>query len=268
MTPLDPIHIAMEQVTVAHGRRVVLDRFSCSFRRGALTVVLGGSGVGKSTLLNVLAGLMRARSGVVRVDGCDVTRLPESGWDQVRQKIGMLFQGAALLDSLSVFENLALPLRERTRQSAAQIAENVHRHLASVGLTNVDELLPGQLSGGMRKRVALARALMKEPEILLCDEPFSGLDPISMQRIEALLAQFQRERRLTLIAVAHEPEFALRRAHDALVILPDGAVSGPPAQLRLSPDPRVRSFLGEPVDASLLAPGVEVEAGNEPEAAA
>ena len=245
-------HVSVEGLRVAYEGHTVIDGLTGEFPRGRISVVLGGSGVGKSTLLNVIAGLIRPSAGTIRIDGREMTRTPERVWDEARQKIGMLFQGGALLDSLTVFENLALPLRERTRLDRREIADTVHKYLTAVGLTDVDHKLPGELSGGMRKRVALARALMKEPQILLADEPFAGLDPISTKRIEDLLLQCQRERSMTLIAVSHEPAFAMTHAEHALVLTPRGAVAGAPADLREAADARVRSFLGAPVDPALL----------------
>lgn len=245
-------HVALENLRVGYEDAPVIDGLTAEFPRGRISVVLGGSGIGKSTLLGVVAGLIRPLAGAVRIDGEEMAGRPDRAWDKVREKIGMLFQGGALLDSLTVFENLALPLRERTRMNRAEIADTVHKYLAAVGLSDVDGKLPGELSGGMRKRVALARALMKEPQILLADEPFAGLDPISARRIEDLLLQCQRERSMTMIAVSHEPAFAMAHAHHALVLTTKGAVAGAPSELRERGDARVRSFLGAGVDPALL----------------
>ena len=156
----------------------------CGFPRGQITVVLGGSGAGKSTLLRLIGGLTRPDAGSVRVAGQDVTRLSERQLFEMRERIGMLFQGGALLDSMTVFDNVALPLREHTELSEADIAAEVSRRLEAVGLRDTEDLYPRQLSGGMNRRAALARAIVTDPEIVLCDEPFSGLDPINVRRIE------------------------------------------------------------------------------------
>jgi phospholipid/cholesterol/gamma-HCH transport system ATP-binding protein len=161
----------------------------------------------------------------------------------------MLVQGGALLDALTVFDNVAFPLRERTRLGEREIAAAVHERLEAVGLTQVDDLLPGQLSGGMVKRVALARAMVLQPVILLCDEPFSGLDPISARRIEHLLVRSNRDLGITLILVSHNIASTMRIADHVVVLLPSGAVEGSAADLARSTDPRIASFLSEDVDA-------------------
>src|ERR1043166_9266959 len=182
----DDAHVAFSDATIAFGSHVVLHGFTCEFPRSKISVILGGSGSGKTTVLRLIGGLVRPQRGRIVVAGHDITSLSSAEMDAVRRKLGMMFQGGALLDSLTVFDNLAFPLREHTRMSEAEIAGEVHRQLSAVGLSNVDDLLPGQLSGGMVTRAALARAMIMKPEILLCDEPFSGLDPISVKRIEAL----------------------------------------------------------------------------------
>jgi phospholipid/cholesterol/gamma-HCH transport system ATP-binding protein len=206
----------------------------------------------------VIAGLVWPRSGAVLIAGEDITKLSERKLARIRRRIGMMFQGGALLDSMTVFENLALPLREHTKMSRTEIADTVHERLAAVGLTNVDDLLPRQLSGGMVKRVALARAIIADPEILLCDEPFSGLDPISTKRIEALLREINHEKGTTMIVVSHHIPSTMRMADRVLALLPGGAVEGTPEELKKSTDARVVSFLDE--DAAIeLAEGGEVE---------
>ena len=244
-TTTDTAHVALSHVQVAFGGRVVLRDLSCRFPRDRISVILGGSGSGKSTLLRTIGGLVRPRSGAVLVAGEDVTRLSESQLYRVRNSLGMMFQGGALLDSLTVFDNLAFPLREHTRLGPREVADAVHACLEAVGLQNVDDLLPGQLSGGMVKRVALARAIIREPVILLCDEPFSGLDPISARRIEALLVDFNRQRGVTLIVVSHSIPSTMRMAHHVVVLLPDGAVEGSPDELQQSTDPRIVAFLSD-----------------------
>jgi phospholipid/cholesterol/gamma-HCH transport system ATP-binding protein len=255
----DENHILLDGVRMAFGERPVFERLSCGFPRAKISVILGGSGSGKSTALRLIAGLVRPQAGRVLVDGNDVTRLSERRLYGVRQKIGMMFQGGALLDSMTVFDNLALPLREHTWMSEAEIAREVHARLESVGLADVDDLLPGQLSGGMTKRAALARAIIRNPVILLCDEPFSGLDPISTRRIESLLEGINDRNGMTIVAVSHHIPSTMRMAERVLVLLPDSAVAGTPSDLQCSRDPRIASFLQEDVDESMVA-GLDVEA--------
>ena len=240
------LHVSLQRVGVSYGSRKVFDQLSCGFPRGRISVILGGSGSGKSTILRLIGGLIRPCTGVVAVDGEDVTRLSERGLRTVRHKLGMLFQGGALLDSYSVFDNLALPLREENRRSPSEIVDAVHATLASVGLSDdIDHLLPGQLSGGMLRRVALARAIMRKPIILLCDEPFSGLDPASIKRIESLLVEMNRQFGMTMILVSHHVPSTLRMADRVLLLLGDRSVEGPPAQLRSSSDPEIADFLSD-----------------------
>src|SRR6185295_1012949 len=186
----DEAHVDLERVHMAFGEREVFRALSCRFPRGRISVILGGSGSGKSTILRLIGGLVRPQSGQIRVDGDKITRRSETEMYAVRKKLGMMFQGGALLDSLTVFDNVAFPLREHTSMS-----------LTAVGLSDVDHLLPGQLSGGMVKRAALARAIILKPVILLCDEPFSGLDPVSVHLIERLLAGLNRRLHATMLVV-------------------------------------------------------------------
>jgi phospholipid/cholesterol/gamma-HCH transport system ATP-binding protein len=237
--------VAFDRVCVAFGSRRVFDGLSCSFARGGISVILGGSGSGKSTILRLIGGLIQPQSGSILVDGQDITHLSERGLAAVRKKLGMLFQGGALLDSYTVFENLALPLRELRSLDETQIAAEVHASLAAVGLSDIDRLLPGQLSGGMLRRVALARAIIRKPTILLCDEPFSGLDPASIKRIEALLVQINRQFGMTVIVVSHHVPSTLRMADHVLVLLGNRTIEGPPRQLQKSTDAEAADFLNE-----------------------
>ena len=223
----DRPHVVLDRVSMAFESRPVLDAIDCSFPRGKVSVLLGGSGSGKTTLLRLVAGLIRPTSGRIEIDGHDVTRLSEAEMVPVRARIGMLFQGGALLDSLTVGDNMALPLRERTRLPEERIADLVAGRLDAVGLERrVADLLPGQLSGGMLRRVALARAILLDPQILLCDEPFSGLDPISVKRIELLLSRLNRHHGITIIIVSHHIASTVRLADRVLLLLPGRAVAG------------------------------------------
>jgi phospholipid/cholesterol/gamma-HCH transport system ATP-binding protein len=245
---VDEPHVELGSVRMAYGDREVFRGLSCGFPRGRISVILGGSGSGKSTILRLIGGLVRPRSGRIVVDGEDITQLSERRLYDVRKKLGMMFQGGALLDSLTVFDNLAFPLREHTRLGEAEIADAVHERLAAVGLKDVDALLPGELSGGMLKRVALARAIMMEPTILLCDEPFSGLDPVSVRLIEHLLRDINRSRSISLIVVSHHIASTMRMADEVVLLLPDGPVTGSPAELRRSTNRSVAAFLDEDDD--------------------
>jgi phospholipid/cholesterol/gamma-HCH transport system ATP-binding protein len=239
----DEFRVAFDGVYLTLGRRQVFRGLSCGFGRAQISVVLGGSGAGKSTLLRCIGGLVRPDSGSVRVAGVDVTRLSERALFGVRDRIGMLFQGGALLDSMTVYDNVALPLREHSALSEAEIAEEVKRRLEAVGLPDTGDLLPRELSGGMSRRAALARAIVTDPEILLCDEPFSGLDPVNVRRIENLLVELNRRLGLTMIVTSHHLESSLRMA-DRIVFLADGrSVAGTPEELLASEDPRIVEFL-------------------------
>lgn len=240
-----PPHILFEDVHMAFDDRVVHRSLDCSFPQGQISVILGGSGSGKSTLLRLIGGLVRPDAGRILVAGRDVTTLSDEDLFEVRSRIGMLFQHGALLDSLTVFDNLALPLRERRLGSEAEIAERVREQLSAVALDDVERLLPGQLSGGMLRRAALARAMIQRPEILLCDEPFSGLDPISLRRIESLLAGINERFGTTLLVVSHHIASTFRLADQVALLLPGRCVAGSPDELAASDDPEVSGFFDE-----------------------
>jgi phospholipid/cholesterol/gamma-HCH transport system ATP-binding protein len=242
--------VALDGVCLTRGNREIFRDLSCGFPRGKISVVLGASGAGKSTLVRMIGGLTRPDGGSVRVAGEDITRLSERELFRVRDRIGMLFQGGALLDSMTVFDNVALPLREHSQLSSADIREEVLRRLEAVGLEDVEGLYPRELSGGMARRAALARAIVTDPEIVLVDEPFSGLDPINVRRIEALLTKLNRKLDLTLIVTSHHLASSLRMA-DRLVFMVDGhAKSGSPESMLASDDPRIVEFLEAEKDQS------------------
>ncbi|HZP41699.1 MAG TPA: ATP-binding cassette domain-containing protein [Candidatus Binatia bacterium] len=248
----DP-HVRLDGVRMAFGTREVFRRLDCAFPRGRISCILGTSGSGKSTILRLVGGLIHPQAGHVFVDGEDVTQLGHRALFELRKKIGMMFQGGALLDSETVFDNLAFPLREHTHARRAEIATRVRQTLAAVGLHGVDDLLPSQLSGGMMRRVALARALIMRPVICLCDEPFSGLDPVSVRLIERLFQRVNAENRITMIVVSHDVRSTYRIADHVVLIVPGGeAIQGTPDELRAHPDPRVRAFLTDEVDAAAI----------------
>jgi phospholipid/cholesterol/gamma-HCH transport system ATP-binding protein len=247
----DDPHVELSRVRMAFGDREVFRSVSCRFPRGRISVVLGGSGSGKSTVLRLIGGLVRPQAGSIRVDGDDIMQRSERQMYPIRKKLGMMFQDGALLDSMTVFENLAFPLREHTGGGKAEIAAAVRASLDAVGLSGVDDLLPGQLSGGMVKRVALARAIIMR----LCDEPFSGLDPISVKLIEGLLVRVNRQLHATMIIVSHHIASTMRMADNVILLLPDRTIDGTAEELRRSTDPRVVAFLNE--DADVPAPAAD-----------
>ncbi len=249
------LRVELSAVCFSRGRSEIFRDLSCGFPRGEISVVLGGSGSGKSTLLRLIGGLSRPDSGRISVAGHELTALSESGLFAVRDKLGMLFQHGALLDSLSLFDNVALPLREHSQLSEPEIDREVRRRLASVGLEGSEALRPGQLSGGMSRRAGLARAIVTDPEILLCDEPMSGLDPLNVRRVESLLLRMNQELGLTLIVTSHHIPSALRMAH-RLVFLDGGrALAGTRAEMLALRDTKFREFLTAELGDALEALG-------------
>ena len=226
-------------------RQTVLRGLDLEVPRGTTLSVMGGSGSGKTVLLRLVAGLIKPDRGRVRLLGVETVPLREEALLPLRQRMGVVFQGAALFDSLSVYENVAYPLREHRLLPEGEVAARVHRLLARVGLHDVDTKLPADLSGGMKKRVGIARALALEPELVLYDEPTAGLDPTNAhlitQLIEALRAEGGAE---TAMVVTHDLEFA-RAVSDLIAVLIDGriAVVGPPATVLSSPREDVQAFL-------------------------
>ena len=235
-------HVDVVNLRHAWGGRQIYDGLSCRFVEGKITVILGASGGGKTTLLRMIACLGTPDWGDIWVGDQEITCMPENQARRFRRKIGMMFQGGALLDSLTVYDNVALPLREHTDLSESQIREEVHREFDAVGLANVDQLLPGQLSGGMMRRVALARALIQKPEILLCDEPFSGLDPPAVRMIEALLVEVNEKLGVSMLVTSHHIGSTLRMAHQIVFLCGGGAVQGPTHEIEHSTDPRIAGF--------------------------
>ena len=213
--------------------KAVLRGLDLRVRRGETFTILGGSGSGKSVCLKHMIGLMRCDAGQVFVFGRDVSRLPEREWVGLRRDFGMVFQGAALFDSLSVYENVAYPLREHLDWSEPRVRERVEHCLASVGLSGSEALLPAELSGGMRKRVGVARAIALSPRIVLYDEPTTGLDPANSRRIGQLIRTLKAELSATSVVVTHDLELCFAIS-DRVALLRDGrlAVEGTPAALR------------------------------------
>jgi phospholipid/cholesterol/gamma-HCH transport system ATP-binding protein len=238
--------VAVEHLSFRRGARRVFEDLCCRFPAGRISVVLGASGSGKSTLLRLIASLERPEAGEIRVDGeLALSSVGPEALRRYRRSVGMMFQGGALLNSVSVFDNVALPLREHTRLSEAEIQGQVRQIFEAVDLEGVDALLPGQLSGGMTKRAALARALVLRPRLVLCDEPFSGLDPATVRRVEGLLVGVNRRFGATLIVTSHHVQSTLRIADHVVVLAEGRGLEGPPAVLRGSPEPSVREFFAE-----------------------
>jgi phospholipid/cholesterol/gamma-HCH transport system ATP-binding protein len=226
------------------GSRRVLDGVDLQIRSGETVVVVGPSGTGKSVLLKHIIGLIEADAGSIEVDGEEVVGTDERTLDTIRRKFGMLFQGAALFDSMTVGENVALPLREHTRLDDAEIRRRVVERLEWVGLTEVEHTKPASLSGGMRKRVGLARAVVMDPAFILYDEPTTGLDPIMADVIDELIRSLQHRMGVTSIAVTHDMKSAFKIG-DRVAMLIGGRIvfDGTPAEMRASADPMVRQFI-------------------------
>ena len=223
----------------------VLQGLDLEIRRGSTVTVMGGSGSGKTVLLRLTAGLIKPDRGRIRTLGVDITPLREEALLPVRRRMGFVFQGAALFDSLTVYENVAYPLREHASLPEPEVAERVHRLLARVGLHDVDAKLPAELSGGMRKRVGIARALVLGPELVLYDEPTAGLDPTNARLITELVESLKAEGASeTAMVVTHDLEFA-RSVSDLIAVLIDGRIAeiGPAEALRHSAQPAVQAFL-------------------------
>lgn len=196
--------IEFRNVHKAFGHQKVLDDVSLTIPRGKTTVIIGPSGTGKSVTIKLLVGLMKPDAGEIYVSGREITRLKERDLYEIRKKFGMLFQDGALFDSMTVGENIAFPLKQHTKKSDREIKEIVAMRLAQVGLPGVEYKFPGELSGGMRKRVGIARALVLEPEIVLFDEPNSGLDPVMSDAIDKLILKLQHELGMTFVVISHD----------------------------------------------------------------
>ena len=236
--------IEVREVIKYYGVRPVLDGVTFTAEPKKVTYIFGTSGGGKSTLLKTMIGAVRPDGGAVRFNDLEVTALQERELDVFRRKIGVLFQHGALLSSLTVGENVALPMREHTTLDENIVRIMVKMKLELVGLRDFEELYPSQLSGGMQKRVALARALALDPEVVFFDEPTSGLDPIMTSVITKLITDLNRLLGITCVVVTHAVQEALRTA-DKIVLLYRGKVlaAGPPQEIRESQDPLVQQFI-------------------------
>ena len=241
--------IRIENLHKSFGSQQVLRGVHLEIPDKAIFAVVGGSGAGKSCLLKHVIGLLRPDAGRVWVDDVDVTGLGRRALNRVRNRFGMLFQGGALFDSLSVYDNVAFPLREKTRTGEADIKAKVEERLFQVGLAGGGDKFPSELSGGMRKRAALARALVSDPEILLFDEPTTGLDPIRVHAIHRLIQDLHGLLGFTAVIVSHEiPEVFSIATHIAMLHQGKIIESGSPSDLQASDDPVVRQFLSGALD--------------------
>jgi phospholipid/cholesterol/gamma-HCH transport system ATP-binding protein len=236
--------VRVEALNKSFGKQTVLRGISLEVGRGETVSVLGRSGTGKSVLLKLIIGLHKPDSGSIRVNGEEVTKLPLKELNEVRKKVGFLFQQAALYDSLTIKENVGFPLRRHSRMSDEESRKRVRELLASVGMEKDAHKLPGELSGGMQKRVGLARALALEPEIILFDEPTAGLDPITAAEIDDLILRLQKERHMTSVVITHDIHSA-RAVSDRVALMRDGQVliEGTFEDLQKSRDPFVMQFL-------------------------
>ena len=236
--------ISVRDLRVQYGAREVLHGISFEIPAGETFVILGGSGSGKSTLLRTLVGLERPSGGEIKIRGKNYAGISEPEREDILKKMGMSFQQGALFGSMTVGENVALPLREHTELDESTIEIVVRLKLDQVGLTGFDNYMPAQLSGGMRKRAAIARALAMDPEILFFDEPSAGLDPIIAAGIDELILKLKKAFRMTIVVVTHELASAFLIA-DRMILIDKGVIvaNGTTAELRESKHPRVRQFL-------------------------
>lgn len=236
--------ISVRKLRVNYGEREILHTISFDILPGETLVILGGSGSGKSTLLRTLVGLEKPSGGEIWIRGKNFAALSEDGRNDLLKKMGMSFQGGALFGSMSVGENVALPLREHTPLDDSTIEIMVRLKLDQVGLSGFENYMPAQLSGGMKKRAAIARALAMDPEILFFDEPSAGLDPIIAAGIDELILKLKKAFRMTIVVVTHELASAYLIA-DRMILLDKGVIvaNGTTAELQKSQQPRVRQFL-------------------------
>jgi len=242
--PSGDVAISVRNLRVKYGEREILHGINFEVPAGETMVILGGSGSGKSTLLRTLVGLEKPSSGEIWIQGKDFASIPEAERDELRKKIGMSFQGGALFGSMTVGENVALPLREHTQLDDSTIEIMVRLKLDQVGLSGFENYMPAQLSGGMKKRAAIARALAMDPGTLFFDEPSAGLDPIIAAGIDELILKLKKAFRMTIVVVTHELASAFLIA-DRMIVLDKGViVADDTAQnLQKSKQPRVRQFL-------------------------
>lgn len=238
-------HLFVDDVKKSFGATKVLHGITMHLRRTETAVIIGGSGAGKTTLLRLLIGLEKPTSGHIWVEGEDMGALDDYQMNRMRQRFGMVFQYAALLDSLTIFDNVAFPLREhRKHMSKKDVQEKVVTMLNLLGLENKEERMPSELSGGQRKRVGLARALMLEPEILIYDEPTSGLDPLTSRMVDDLIEETRDRFKVTSVVISHDMASTFRIAHKAFLVIQGRVVaSGTPDELAYGDNEEAREFI-------------------------
>jgi phospholipid/cholesterol/gamma-HCH transport system ATP-binding protein len=241
--------VELRHLSFGYGARRILDGIGMTVPRGKVTALMGASGGGKTTILRLIGGQMRAQQGAVLFDGQDVGQLDQDGLYKVRRRMGMLFQFGALFTDLSVFDNVAFPLREHTDLPEDLIRDIVLMKLNAVGLRGARDLMPSEISGGMARRVALARAIALDPELIMYDEPFAGLDSISLGTAARLIRQLNDTLGITSIVVSHDLEETFRIA-DQVIVLANGkiAAQGTPAEVQQSADPLVHQFVNAEAD--------------------
>lgn len=262
MTPSSSLSLVeLRHLTFGYGERVILDDISLSVPRGKVTALMGASGGGKTTVLRLIGGQHRAQSGQLLFDGQDVTLMKQPQLYAARRRMGMLFQFGALFADLSVFENVAFPLREHTDLPEALIRDIVLMKLNAVGLRGARDLMPSEVSGGMARRIALARAIALDPELVMYDEPFAGLDPISLGTAARLIRQLNDSMGLTSIVVSHDLDQTFAIA-DHVIILANRkiAAEGTPDEVRQSTDPLIHQYVNALPDGPVHFhyPGVSV----------
>lgn len=242
-SPREPV-IEVGDLVTHYGARKVLDRVNLTVYPGEIMVIMGGSGSGKSTLLNHLLGLLVPTSGAIRILGHDLNRLSQVELTELRTKIGVAFQGGALFSSMTVGENVMLPLREHTSLDERTIHIMARMKLEVVGLAGFEHLMPSELSGGMLKRAAFARAIIMDPRILFCDEPSAGLDPVVASAIDQLILDLRDAFGMTIVVVTHELESAFKIA-DRICVLDQGQIliTGTVEEVRNSPNPHLQNLL-------------------------
>jgi len=243
--------IEIENLSAGYGSLIVLKDINVNIRRGEVTCIIGGSGSGKSTMLRSLIGLVEVKGGSISVLGRDMANLEGEERADLLGRIGFMFQYGALLNSISVFDNLAIPLRAHTQLDPETIARMVHLKLSLVHLSHAPKRLPGELSGGMRKRAGLARSMMLDPELLFCDEPSAGLDPITMADLDDLLLRLRDQLNITMVVVTHELD-SIRNIADRVVMLHKGVVhfDGSLDEVDASDDELVRNFFDRRAEAA------------------
>ena len=250
-----PATIEVERLVTHYGDRQILKEVSLAVRDNEIMVIMGGSGSGKSTLLNHLLGLMRPTSGSVRLLGRDINRIKPMELLELRRKMGVAFQGGALFSSMTVADNIMLPLREHTRLDPSTMNIMVRLKMEVVGLAGFEHLMPAELSGGMIKRAALARAIVMDPRLLFCDEPSAGLDPVVSAAIDTLILRLRQAMGMTIVVVTHELDSAFKIA-DRICVLDQGEIIalGTVAEIRAHPSVRVQNLLNRRSEETTLDP--------------